>query len=207
MAFLVLIRHTSSLFNEKGLWTGLTDVELSNKGREEAKECAEFLKDISFDFIYTSALKRTIQTAEIIKHTLASPAQEIPTQAFNERNYGDFTGQNKWDVEKKIGKEEFQKMRRSYDYPIPNGETLKDVYQRVVPFYEKEMLPLLARGKNMLVVAHGNSLRALIKYLESISDSEISKTELATGEAYVYTIDERGKVINKEIRNHRENLV
>jgi 2,3-bisphosphoglycerate-dependent phosphoglycerate mutase len=124
-----------------------------------------------------------------------------------ERNYGDFTGMNKWEVEKQMGKEEFMKLRRGWDYPIPNGESLKDVYDRVIPYYKENILPKLKGGKNIIVSSSGNALRSLVKYLEEVSDEDISKVEIAPGEVYVYQIDEDGNVVSKEIRNQQENRV
>jgi 2,3-bisphosphoglycerate-dependent phosphoglycerate mutase len=201
MAQLVLVRHGESEWNAKGLWTGWTDVNLSENGREEAKKAGELLKDIHFDNAYTSNLKRAQQTLEEI--TNVTGQKDIPTvadKALNERDYGDYTGKNKWEVKEEVGEEEFQKIRRSWDYPPANGESLKMVYERVIPYYEKEILPKLKEGKNVIIAAHGNSLRALIKYLENISDEDIPNLEMATGGVYVYDLDNEGKVTNKEIR-------
>lgn len=206
MAFLVLVRHGQSYWNEKGLWTGLTDIDLTKKGEDEAKKAAKLIKEIHFGAVFTSNLARAQQTLDIIKTILNIKAKEQKNDALNERDYGDYTGKNKWEIQKEVGQEAFQKIRRSWDYPIPHGETLKDVYNRVVPFYQARIEPLLKDGKNVLICAHGNSIRALVKYLEHISDEEISNVELATGELFVYTIDETGRVVDKEIRGHRENL-
>ena len=128
---------------------------------------------------------------------------DIPTiaaEALNERDYGIFTGKNKWDIKKQVGDEQFKNIRRAWDVGIKKGESLKDVYGRVIPYYQTEILPKLENGKNVIVVAHGNSLRALVKYLENISDKNVENLEIATGQVYVYKIDERGKIISKEIR-------
>jgi 2,3-bisphosphoglycerate-dependent phosphoglycerate mutase len=201
MAYLVLVRHGESEWNAQGLWTGWTDISLSEKGHEEARKAGELLKDISFDLAYTSALKRAKET--LVEIQKISGQTDIPTtedKALNERNYGDLTGKNKWEVKAQVGDEEFLKLRRSWDYPPPNGESLKMVYERVIPYYEHEILPNLRADKNIIVAAHGNSLRALIKYLDNISDEEIPSLELATGGIYVYQIDNEGKVTSKEIR-------
>jgi len=200
MAYLVLVRHGESLWNQKDLWTGLTDIELSEKGKEEAKKAGILLKGIHFDHVFTSPLKRALETYEIIKKELNLNVLKSSDSALNERDYGDFTGKNKWEVKKEVGDEEFFKIRRGFNHPIPNGESLKQVYERVVPYYKEKVEPELEQGKNVLIVAHGNSLRALIKYLENISDEDISKLELATGEIYVYSIDNNGKITSKEIR-------
>ena len=201
MAYFVLVRHGESEWNVKGVWTGWTDVDLSPKGREEAKAAGEALTDIQFDLAYTSTLKRAKNTfLEIQKTTgqLAIPTTE--NAALNERNYGDLTGKNKWEVKEQVGEEEFQKIRRSWDYPPPNGESLKMVYERVVPYYETEILPKLKDGKNIIIAAHGNSLRALIKHLDNITDEDIPNLELATGGIYIYQISPEGGITSKEIR-------
>jgi 2,3-bisphosphoglycerate-dependent phosphoglycerate mutase len=205
MATLVLVRHGKSEWNEKGLWTGWRDIPLAPKGIEEAKTTGEQLKDIHFDVAYTSALIRAQQTLnEILKVAGQTPPIE-KSEALNERDYGDYTEKNKWDIQKEVGEEEFQRIRRSWDYPPPNGESLKMVYERAVPYFEAEILPKLKSGNNIIIAAHGNSLRALVKYLENISETDIASLEIGTGEAYVYTLDENGKVTNKEIRGVNEN--
>lgn len=200
MAYLVLVRHGESEWNAKGLWTGWTDVSLSEKGHEEAKKAGEVLKDIHFDLAYTSSLKRAQQTLDEIKKVITQDPPTTANNALNERDYGDMTGKNKWQIKEQVGEEEFTRLRRSWDYPPPNGESLKMVYERVLPYYEKEILPNVKVGKNIIVAAHGNSLRALIKYLNNISDADIPNFELATGGVYVYQLDNDGKVINKELR-------
>jgi len=201
MAYLVLVRHGESEWNAKGLWTGWIDVALSEKGLEEARKAGEALKDLHFDFAYNSSLKRAQQTwGEIQKVIGQTDLQATINKALDERDYGELTGKNKWEVKEQIGDEEFTKIRRSWDYPPPKGESLKMVYERVLPYYQNEILPKLKEGKNVIVAAHGNSLRALIKYLNNISDEEIPKFELATGGVYVYQLDKEGKVTNSELR-------
>lgn len=202
MAYLALVRHGQSEWNAQGLWTGWTDIPLSEQGHEEAKKAAEVLKDIEFNMAYTSLLTRAQQTLEDIKKaTNRENLTTLKVQALNEKNYGDLAGKNKWKIKEEFGEEQFLLWRRSWDYPLPNGESLKDVYKRVVPYYTTEILPKLQKGLNVLVVAHGNSLRALVKYLENISDEEIPKLEIGTGEVYLYDIDTTGKILSKEIRN------
>ncbi len=201
MAYLVLVRHGESEWNALGLWTGWRDIPLTEKGREEARRAAQALRDIPFDIAFTSKLVRAQQTLDEIKRELH--LEDLPTiedAALNERDYGDLTAKNKWQVEKEYGTEQFLKWRRSWDYPVPGGETLKDVYARVAPFYERYILPELRAGKNVLVAAHGNSLRALVKHLENIPDDEIPKLEIGTGEVYVYQVDPDGRIVSKEIR-------
>lgn len=202
MAKLVLVRHGESTWNAIGAWTGLTDISLDEKGKDLARKDGEALKNISFQIAFTSKLRRAQQSLEGIKKVIG----EIPTfedPAINERDYGDLTGRNKLEVEKAYGQEQYLKWRRSWDDPVPNGETLKDVYERAVPFYQNNILPEIKKGKNVLVVAHGNSLRALIKYLENIPDEEIPNLELATGEIYIYEMNEAGAIISKEVKTVR----
>ncbi len=205
MAYLVLVRHGESEWNAKGLWTGWTDVNLSENGREEAKKAGESLHDIHFDYAYTSALKRAQQTLLEIQNVLGTNIIPTADKALNERSYGDFTGKNKWEVKEQVGEEEFQRIRRSWDYPPANGESLKMVYERVLPYYQTEIEPKLKEGKNVIIAAHGNSLRALIKYLENVSDEDITTLELATGGLYVYQLDDQGKVTSKEVRGSNTN--
>lgn len=200
MAYLVLVRHGESLWNAKGVWTGWTDIGLSEKGRNEARAAGEAIKDIDFQVAFVSVLKRAKQTLEEIEKVLGVKIPTIENTAVNERNYGDYTGKNKWQVKEQLGDEEFLKLRRSWDYPIPNGESLKQVYERVVPYYKESILPELQKGKNILVSAHGNSLRALVKFLDNIPDDKIAELEIPTGQVLVYSVSEDGKILSKEIR-------
>lgn len=201
MAKLILVRHSKSEWNVLGKWTGWTDVDLNEEGKTDAKRTAEALKDIQIDQAFVSNLKRAQQTLEIILEEIGQT--DVPTTktaALNERNYGIYTGKNKWEVKEEVGEEEFQNIRRGWEHPIPEGETMKKVFERVVPFYENEVLPLLKEGKNVILAAHGNSLRALVKYLEDLTVEELVALEFGIGEAYVYEVNESGKITNKEIR-------
>jgi 2,3-bisphosphoglycerate-dependent phosphoglycerate mutase len=200
MSKLVLVRHGESEWNAKGVWTGWTDIPLTEKGREEAKKAASLLSDIHFDYTYTSKLVRASETLELMKKELHLSVATIANFALNERDYGQFTGKNKWEIKKEIGDEAFQSLRRGWNSEVKGGETLKVVYDRVVPYFLSEVLPLLKKGKNVLVVAHGNSIRALVKYLESIPDEKIAEIEFKTGEIMLYEFDESGTVIHKERR-------
>ena len=171
------------------------------KGRREAREAARKIKDIIIDIAFTSNLKRAQQTLDEIKEVLHS--KKILTyenKALNERDYGELTGKNKWKIKEEFGEEQFNKWRRSYNEKPPKGESLHDVYNRVIPYYTEKILPELESGKNVIIAAHGNSLRALVKYLENISDENISHLEIATGEVYVYDINDQGDIKHKEIR-------
>ncbi len=207
MAQLILVRHGRSEWNDKGIWTGWADPDLNEEGRMEAKRTAEALKGIKIDYVYTSLLKRVINTIEIILKELKLNIKIVKDAALNERNYGDFTGKNKWQVKEQVGEEEFNRIRRGWDHPIPNGESLKMVYARVVPYYEKEILPKLKLGKNVLVGGSGNSLRALVKFLDNISEEKISEVEVKTAEAWVYEIDKNGKVLGKKILAENSKIV
>lgn len=201
MSYLALVRHGESTWNAKGIWTGLTDVDLTEKGREEARKAAEAVKDIKFQLAYITPLRRTDQTLEEMEKVLGIKLPRINSPALTERDYGDYTGKNKWQVKEQLGEEKFLQLRRSWDYPVPNGESLKDVYSRAVPYYQEHILPELKDGKNVLVSAHGNSLRALVKYLDNISNSDVAKLEIPTGQVLIYTVNQDGKILNKEIKN------
>jgi 2,3-bisphosphoglycerate-dependent phosphoglycerate mutase len=188
---LVISRHAESEWNLLGKWTGLTDVNLTEKGAHESTMLGELLRDIDFDGAYTSDLKRTKQTlAGIIKGKLADVTVDDKSikhhPALNERDYGDLTGKNKWEVKDEIGEEAFNGIRRGWDYPVPGGETLKAVHGRVVPYFETEILPRLQAGENILLVAHGNSIRALMKHLEGIDECDMAEVEMPFGTLLMY---------------------
>ena len=200
MGKLVLVRHGQSLWNAKGLWTGLTDIDLTEEGRDEARKAGEALKDYSFAIAFTAPLKRTRHTLDEIKTVLKDKTfPDYITPALTERDYGKLTGKNKWNVEKEYGEKQFLAWRRGWDTPPPGGESLKDVYQRVVPFYLQDVLPRLMENENVLIVSSGNELRALIKYLENISDTNIVHTEIKTGEVWEYEVNREGIVVKKNI--------
>jgi 2,3-bisphosphoglycerate-dependent phosphoglycerate mutase len=208
MAYLILVRHGTSEYNAKGLWAGWDDPNLTEEGKKDAAAAGETLKDLSINAAFTSPLIRHKQTLEIILQTLNKSDLPITvSDALKERNYGDFTGKNKWEVKEQIGEEEFMKLRRSWDYPIPNGESLKQVSERVIAYYESTISPQLQEEKNIIISSSGNALRSLVKFLEKISDEDIPKLEIAPGEVYVYNLDEMGKILSKEIRNKHENKV
>ena len=226
MSKLVFIRHGQSEWNLKNLFTGWTDVNLSENGVAEAKEAGRKLKDagIQLDQAYTSVLKRAIMT---LHYALEESDQlwipEVKSWRLNERHYGDLQGQNKAEAAEKFGEEQVHIWRRSYDVlppmlseddprsaaqdrryanldpnVIPGGENLKVTLERVMPFWEDHIAPDLLAGKNVIVAAHGNSLRALTKYLECISDDDIINLEIPTGQPIVYDLDENLKVVDKK---------
>src|SRR3989344_5458425 len=177
-SYLILVRHGKSEWNKLGLWTGQTDVGLVEEGVEEARQAGEIIKDFKIDRVHVSTLKRAHETfVEIQSAVGRNDLQPKRNAALNERDYGIHTGKNKWDVKKEVGDEEFQRIRRSWDHPIAAGETMKDVHDRVVPYYKSHILPELVEGHNVLVVGHGNNLRALVKYLENMSKEEGSDLE------------------------------
>lgn len=199
---LVIARHHESEWNKLGKWTGVVDVHLSKEGFEGSKKMGELIKDFHFDYIFDSTQARAQETLDNML-SVRNSDEKIPIEhvkEFNERDYGDYTGKNKWEMKEILGEEEFNKLRRSWDYPIPNGESLKMVYGRTVPFFIKRVLPILQEGKNVLIVAHGNSMRALIKYIENISDEGISQVEMIFGSVIVYDLDQYGHMIHKEVR-------
>ncbi|HSH18126.1 MAG TPA: 2,3-diphosphoglycerate-dependent phosphoglycerate mutase [Candidatus Saccharimonadales bacterium] len=204
MAYLVFVRHGQSEWNALGLWTGQKDVPLTEQGREEARKAAEGLRDITLHKAYTSKLARAKETLREIKEALGHVGQAdletVEHEALNERHYGDYTAKNKWEIKEAIGEEEFTKLRRTWDHPVPGGETLKDVHARALPYYEEHILQDLKQGKNVIVAAHGNTLRALMKHLEEVADDDVHQLEIGTGEVMVYEIDEHGKVLDKQLR-------
>jgi 2,3-bisphosphoglycerate-dependent phosphoglycerate mutase len=202
MAYLVLVRHGQSEWNALGLWTGQEDIGLTEQGRQEARKAADNLRDIQLHKAHTSTLSRAQQTLEEIKEALEhTDLETVQHAALNERHYGDYQTKNKWEIKEQIGEEEFTKLRRNWDHPVPNGETLKDVHARVLPYYEEHILHDLKAGKNVIVAAHGNSLRALMKHLEEVADDKVHEVEIGTGEVLVYEINEDGTVLSKELRS------
>ena len=186
---LVLVRHGQSEWNKLNLFTGWKDPNLTQKGIAEASQAGEKLKDMSikFDLMYTSVLQRAQLTGTIILEKLDQ--LNIPIEKnvnLNERDYGDLTGMNKDQARAEFGEEQVHIWRRSYDVPPPGGESLKNTYDRVVPYFKEKVLTQLESGKNILIAAHGNSLRSLVKYIEKISEENILKFEIATGEPLFY---------------------
>lgn len=206
MSKLILVRHGKSDWNAKGLWTGWQDPPLINEGREDARRSAQYLKNFKIDQAFSSPLKRVTETLDIILQELKLTSLPITQdKALNERDYGIYTGKNKWQIKEEVGEEEFQKIRRGWDHPIPEGETMEVVYNRVVPFYQNSILSLLKSGQNVLVVSSGNALRALVKYLDNLDNHQLADLEFGIGEVYVYEIDGDGKVTSKEILSENPN--
>ena len=216
MGKLIAIRHGQSTFNQQNRFTGWLDVDLSEKGIQEAEKSGKLLKELNlnYDICFTSYLKRAIKTLEIVLKVLGKDIEYKKAWELNERHYGALTGLNKAETEKKLGEGQFKKYRRSWDIPpppmaendknhslfsplnasIPVGmmpftESLKDTYKRVIPYYEKEIQKHIKENKNVLISAHGNSLRTLCKYLFKISDQKINELEIPTGNPLIIEFD------------------
>ncbi|MCX6663878.1 MAG: 2,3-bisphosphoglycerate-dependent phosphoglycerate mutase [Euryarchaeota archaeon] len=224
MATMVLVRHGQSQWNLENRFTGWVDVPLSVKGRDEATSAGKKLKDMRFDTMYVSHLMRAIQTMHYIlleladkripiiyheekrihdwEHYSGDRENEIPIYQsvdLAERYYGDLQGLNKADTMKKYGEQQVHIWRRSYDVNPPKGESLKDTCERTIPYYKNYILLELQAGKNILIIAHGNSLRSIIKYVENISDEDIPNVEIPTGVPIVYTFDAQMKLQKKTL--------
>jgi 2,3-bisphosphoglycerate-dependent phosphoglycerate mutase len=198
---LVLVRHGQSEWNLKNLFTGWRDVDLTENGVNEARAAGRRLKaqGLRFDLAFTSALVRAQRSLDLMLEELGQG--NIPVlkdQALNERDYGDLSGLNKDDARKKWGEEQVHVWRRSYDVAPPGGESLKDTAARVLPYYIQEILPRVLRGDNVLVSAHGNSLRALIMVLEHLSPDRIVAREIATGVPLIYRLNADSTVAEKK---------
>jgi len=222
MIKLILLRHGESEWNRKNLFSGWTDVDLSEKGIAEAREAGQTLKreGYTFDIAYTSVLKRAIHTLELVEEEMGTHLPVKKSWRLNERHYGALQGLNKSETAAKYGEEQVHVWRRSYDvrppaltkddprYPgrdplykglsedeLPLTECLKDTVARVLPYWESDIAPALRAGKSVLICAHGNSIRALIKYLDQVSDEEIMRAEIPTGIPLVYELDDGLKPI------------
>jgi 2,3-bisphosphoglycerate-dependent phosphoglycerate mutase len=197
---LVLVRHGESEWNKLNLFTGWHDADLSEKGVDEAMRAGQLLKaeEIHFDVAYTSALKRAQRTLELILAEIGQTGlTTLKDQALNERDYGDLVGLNKDDARKRWGEEQVHIWRRSYDVPPPGGESLKDTAARVLPYFDAHILPDVKAGKNVIVAAHGNSLRALVMQLDKLSREEVLQLNLATGAPIIYRLNADGSVAEK----------
>ncbi|MCX6735099.1 MAG: 2,3-diphosphoglycerate-dependent phosphoglycerate mutase [Candidatus Peregrinibacteria bacterium] len=231
---IVLLRHGESIWNKENRFTGWTDVELSEKGISEAHEAGKLLKKegFNFDLVFTSVLKRANKTMEFVLEEMG--LQNLPVKKswrLNERHYGALQGLNKAETAAKYGEDQVKVWRRSYDiqppaltkdderYPgkdpmysdlnekeLPLTECLKDTVERFLPYWEKEIAPEVKGGKNVLIVAHGNSLRALVKYLDNISDDEITGLNIPTGVPLVYELDENLKPVKHYYLGNQEKI-
>ena len=221
MGKLIAIRHGQSTWNAENRFTGWVDVDLSEKGIQEAEKSGKLLKELNlnYDICFTSYLKRAIKTLEIVLKVLGKDIEYKKAWELNERHYGTLTGLNKAETKKKLGEEQFKKYRRSWDNPppsldrgskysshkdplykdlsyIPDTESLKNTYDRVLPYFEKHIEKHIKQGKNIILSAHGNSIRALGKKIFNISDKSINLLEIPTGNPLVIDFDNSGKVLN-----------
>ncbi len=202
---LYITRHGESEWNTLGKWTGWTDVSLTEKGKHDAFALGEaFLKGVRLDGVYTSDLKRTHETLDKLMEGAQNPLRSAADNVMHapelkERDYGIYTGKDKWGVKNEVSDEVFTGIRRGWDYPIPEGENLKQVYDRVIPYFRNEIVPRLHAGQTILVVAHGNSIRALMKYLDVISDEGIADVEMPLGQLLVYTFADKEIPMSKQV--------
>ena len=197
---LVLVRHGQSVWNAKNLFTGWKDVGLTDKGVAEARRAGVMLKaeGFTFDIAFTSDLSRAQKTLELMLGELGQSGLETyKDQALNERDYGDLVGLNKAETAEKFGAEQVHIWRRSYDVAPPGGESLKDTAARTLPYFAAKIIPEIMAGKNVLVSAHGNSLRSIVMQLDNLSPSEVTQLELATGAPVIYRLNEDGSVADK----------
>lgn len=226
---LILLRHGESIWNKENRFTGWTDVDLSSKGVEEAINAGKIMKinNITFDVAFSSVLLRAKRTLDLVLKEMNVNVPVYYSYRLNERHYGALQGLNKDETKKKYGEEQVHIWRRSYDvrppmltiddprYPgndplykdlskdeLPLTECLKDTLERVLPYYNNEIKNHLLKGENVLIVAHGNSIRSIIKYIENISDEDIMNVEIPTAVPYIYELDNELNIINKTILNH-----
>src|SRR5262249_46119749 len=200
MAILVLIRHGQSLWNLENRFTGWVDVPLTDQGRDEAQRAGQLIGDIRFDVAYTSVLSRAQETLDIILAGLGQRPPVIRDQALNERHYGDLQGLNKADTARRYGDAQVKLWRRSYDVAPPGGESVELTAKRTLPFFDRAILGDLRLGKNVLVVAHGNSNRSIVMQLDALSREQVLELNLDTGVPLVYDIAADGTVRSKQIR-------
>ncbi len=198
MPVLVLVRHRQSLWNLENRFTGWVDVPLTEKGIAEGRRAGELLRGFGFDVAYTSALSRAQETLRVLLETMGARPPIIRDQALNERHYGDLQGLNKEDTAKRYGADQVKLWRRSYDVPPPNGESLEMTAKRTLPFFDRCIAGDLRQGKNVLVVAHGNSNRSIVMQLDRLSGEQVVALELATGAPLVYEMENDGATVKSK---------
>lgn len=200
MASLVLVRHGQSQWNEKNIFTGWKNPDLTELGIKEAIKAGIALKKsgYKFDLMFTSVLLRAIRTGKLILEELGQKdLKVIENEALNERDYGDLSGLNKDEARKRWGSDQVHTWRRSFDTPPPQGESLKNTAERVLPYFSENILPLIRKNQEIIVAAHGNSLRALVMHLDNLSPEEVVRLEIPTGMPICYQINNQGQVQNK----------
>jgi len=198
---LILVRHGQSIYNKENRFTGWKDVDLTQKGIDEAILCASLLKNEGINLAFTSNLKRAQKTLDLVLNKLELTLSVTKNEALNERDYGSLVSQDKFEAVEKYGQELVQKWRRSYDIPPPGGESLKMTLDRTVPYFKNSIFPLLSKNKNIIVSAHGNSIRSIVMHLLSITKEDILKTEIGWCEPWIFEFNENGTVINLSINN------
>lgn len=199
MSKLVIVRHGQSEWNKANIFTGWVDVDLTEEGVAEAKRAGELLKEYKFDEAFSSTLKRANRTLDIILKEIGQTNIPVThSEKLNERMYGDLQGKNKDEAREEFGEEQVHIWRRSFDVPPPGGESLKDTLERVTPYFESVIEPELRKGKDIIITAHGNSLRSLIMKLENIAPEHIVSVEIPTGVPKVYELDENLKVLSSK---------
>ena len=191
---LFLIRHGQSIYNLENRFTGWKDVDLTKNGVDEAKNASKLLNIYTFDYAYTSVLKRAVNTLNIIFKENNTDLNIIRDAALNERDYGDLVGQNKKEASIKFGADMVQQWRRSYNIPPPNGESLEMTYKRTIPFFISQIKPKLVDSNNIIISAHGNSIRSIVMYLFNYSKEEILKTEIGWCEPWIFTFNKNNLI-------------
>ena len=197
---LYLIRHGQSIYNLENRFTGWKDVDLTDLGTSQAKEAAKLLQNESFDLAFTSNLYRAQKTLDIILNELNISLDVIKNEALNERDYGDLVSQNKSEAAEKFGEKQVQIWRRSFDTPPPGGESIKMTLERTLPYFNSDIKPHLSDGKNIILSAHGNSIRSIVMDLFNYSSDQILKTEVGWCEPLVYTFNDNLEVIDFELK-------
>ena len=200
-AKLILIRHGESTYNEQNRFTGWKDVELTEKGIKEAYSASQLLENQKIDIAFTSNLKRAQDTLDIIMKNLSLDIPIIKNLALNERDYGDLVGQNKAEAAEKFGVKQVEIWRRSYDAPPPGGESLKMTSERTIPYFKEEIIPYLIDGKNVVVSAHGNSIRSIVMYILKMNKDNILKTEIGWCEPWCFDYNKKLSFYNLIIKS------
>lgn len=200
MGILVLVRHGQSQWNLENRFAGWSDIPLTEQGRSDAAACARALKDFAFDCAFTSMLQRAAETLRIMLRELRQEGVPVRSDAaLNERHYGDLQGLNKAELAAKYGQDQVYRWRRGYSDRPPGGESIEDCVGRVTPYFLEHILPMVHGGKTVLVVAHGNSMRPMVKYLEHLDPTVTATMEIGLCTPYIYWL-EGGKVAKKEVR-------
>lgn len=199
---LVVVRHGESEWSVQNKWTGHADSQLTQQGFRDAYLLGKILLDIPFDYAYCSQRSRTHDTLKTIMQALGNVDMPYEVRAeFNEQDFGDYTGKNKNEVKQNLGTTAYRALSHGWNVPFPGGESLKSVYNRLAPYYVANIVPKLNAQQTVLIVSHSNAIRALIKYIESVSDEDIARIKINFGEAIVYHVDQLGKMKSKQLRH------